>query len=546
MDRRRFLFLFILLITLSACGGGGGGADGQQSSLTDTYLFYTKGLTAVDPANPASPTEIVPAANLVANPLDDSDTEETMGTVVSGRYDPATQTLTDLHLHAIVYAHTDGSIYKVSALKSGSLTPVRVSSETMAGQLCTDRVGAVVTNDLADVDDSQYHYVLPGDDGTCNTSDDVRKMVRLGMSTTDAPVFAKPAVSELIDRATGAIIGWLAHDSLAGELQHCDAGFANCTKIADVSNYVESYYLQTGNYQLLEIDNTMAVYDISGNTLSTVFSLPAFQSPHTAINDANTIYFPLGTSIYQLPIDGSAMATPLVTEATDITEIMLSADKLVYTLASSGPEIEIKSIAKTGGTSTSLVTTGGAQNLELVLAKNNHVYYNKQTRTASIDSPYVSVVPAASGIIDDDGTNQSETANTAWIGLTVSTTWDYSDSRVLADITDKLLRVDGYDPATNDYAGASITAVDPATAMDIATLDTLPAASPIAGVECFGIGEHMLCSTDKPLDPIPTLPASPVQHDLFYLNANTPNSLVPITNTPGENEGACLFICSHS
>jgi len=227
-------------------------------ALTGAYLFYSPGLNAVDPANPTASIEVEPVANIVTNSL--GETYATLQTILTGTYDTTTRTLTDMHTHAVIYAHTNGNIYKVSTLKSGSLTPVQVSSESMADQLCTEgSPGDPVEEDFSNVNNSQFRYVLPGIDGVCNTNDDVWKMVRLGMSSTDTPVLAKPTIQGLTDFTTGAISGWLLHEPVAGELQRCDASFANCSTITTVTSSV-AWHSQSANSSLLEIDNQLFVY----------------------------------------------------------------------------------------------------------------------------------------------------------------------------------------------------------------------------------------------------------------------------------------------
>jgi len=73
-------------------------------------------------------------------------------------------------------------------VKGQSLTPAQVSSETGAATVCdTDP-----DSDLMNVDNSIYFYKLPGTDGNCNTSDDVEKMVTVGMSSSTSPVTITP------------------------------------------------------------------------------------------------------------------------------------------------------------------------------------------------------------------------------------------------------------------------------------------------------------------------------------------------------------------
>ncbi|TPW16890.1 MAG: hypothetical protein FD130_871 [Halothiobacillaceae bacterium] len=178
----------------------------------------------MDPAAPAAPITVEAGSDIVTGAFGVS---KAIKAFQSGSYNSATKTVTGLHTHAVIYAKTDGKLYRVSGLKSGSLTPVQLSSENGADQLCVGAThGADTFTDFASPDNSQYLYALPGSDDTCETGDDIWKMVRLGMSASDAPVVAKRPVSVQGDFNTGAIAGWLVHD--AGALKKCDANFAAC------------------------------------------------------------------------------------------------------------------------------------------------------------------------------------------------------------------------------------------------------------------------------------------------------------------------------
>ncbi len=511
-----------ITITDTVIGGSG----------TPAYLFYTKGLNAVDPDSPASPTEVVPEANLATAPFGFGFTAESF---LVGTYDSAAQTISDLHTYAIIYAHTDGNFYKVSALKSGSLAPVRVSSESMADQLCEERNDSS-TADLANPDNSQLIYTLPGADSLCNTSDDVWKMVRLSMSATDAPIMAKPTVDNISDQTTGAITGWLVHDTVANELQRCDASFAGCSAITPVTISVGQLSRVANNLVLLEIDNQLFVYDAVANTLSSsIFAIPAGTYLEDEASDGSTSYFVHGSSIYQFPADGSAMATVLATEGDDIQRIQLNDNNIVYQLSSSGQNVEIKSVPKAGGTPISLVTATGTDNVSMLIAKNNRVYYNIQN--TMLTGSIFTTVPVAAGVIDDDGMNQVEIMTAAWNGFIYNTTMNLGSSSI-GDLVDKVILAEGYDIAgtSGGYAGATLKSVDAATFVDIATLGTLPTTDHLPGFFCYGFGDDSLCTASIILDPAPTPPARPTQSDIFYLNASTANSLERVTNTANKSE----------
>jgi hypothetical protein len=237
-------FFFITLL-LAGCGGGGGGdvANAPQGILcppsnplgpasgSERVLFYkvtcdpTKPVTlrAVDPANPAAPVE-----------FETEFVDGSLQIVTDARWDVGAREIADRAVRYLVYAKRDGKLYKVSAFKKDSLTPVQFSNETGMNALCS----AFTLDDFGKVENSLYYYTLPGPDGNCSTSDDnIQKIARIGMSPGESPIaipndraylidYETPLVPgaipgslipnrlgtiiDLVDKNSGEMIGWLA------------------------------------------------------------------------------------------------------------------------------------------------------------------------------------------------------------------------------------------------------------------------------------------------------------------------------------------------
>ncbi len=525
---KSFLVLGALSLSasLSGCGGSGGGSGGTTPTPTPTpgpastptptptpitgsgsYLFYlgsnsgSSTITAVDPAAPASPITVEAGTTL---------SSWSIPTFWAGSYDAATKTFNDFHNYAIAYAKTDGKIYKASALKSsGAPTPTQLSSEMAADKICSYERGS---QDFANPDNSQMIYSTPGPNATCGNSDDVYKMVRLGMGATDTPVAAKKPVSALLDLTTAALSGWLVND--AGALKRCDVNFANCgASLKPITSYVNEE-LSYGDLILLNIDNKLFVYDGNTNTLSAaIYTLGGINSyVNTVVKDASKFYFSTGNapkSIYTAPADGSAAATPLITDADDIVNLKTSSGKLLYSTATG-----IKAVAKTGGAASMLVN-GGAFVFNTNVSSGNRIYYQKT----------VSGVPTA-GVIDDDGSNKSETANAQWQGVDFGTSLNFSD--VLPPIQiQTIIRAEGYDAlgAGKGFAGGTLRAFAAASKTEVGVLGTVP--TDITDIGCGAYGANMLCDG-----------SNSTQTDVFFMNAETPGSLVRVTNTPTQSENA--------
>lgn len=502
---------------------------------TATYLFYSNDLRAVDPANPGAPILIEPAANLVTGSFGTGTPNELIRT---GDYDATTNTISNEHYYAVIYAKTDGRFYRVDARKSGSLTPVQVSSETQAHLMCVGIIGGTAHRpDSADPENSQYLYALPGGDGNCETADDVWKMLRLGMTATDAPVIAKKPVEALYDLTSGAINGWLVHD--AGMLSKCDANFANCAAITTVTAKVNSSIVTKLNHYLLDIDADVYVYDANTNTLSaSVFTVPAGTFRSIAASDGTTVFFGHANQLYSFPADGSVGATSLVTETDEIQlRVVVTANKVVYVTGTSGTGKDLRALPKAGGTPITLASTTGTNNMLLFNYSQTDLFYNVQD--ISITGGTLRIAPVLAGRVDEDGNNKVETATTAWVGFTVGTDFDLNDGSNLGVYTRTMHLAEGFDIAgtSGGYAGAMVKSFDvgalTATPVD---LGMLPNDDKFAGFNCFGYGDDVMCSAAVEVSPAPTPPALPIQNDMFYLHAVTANSLTRVTDTASQSE----------
>ena len=390
--------------------------------------------------------------------------------------------------------------------------------------------------DFANIENSTYLYVLPGPNATCGNSDDVWKLVRLGMGASATPVMAKIAVSDIFESATGAISGWLVHD--AGELQKCDANFSGCTTVTSVSSSVEWRLQASFDNILLDIDNQLYIYSETANTLSpSRFTIPSGTFNTVAETDGTTVYFGNENVLYQMPADGSANATVLQTEAAgvDIQRVTVGSNNVVYQVGTSGTGVEIKSVPKSGGTPVSLATATAGDDIFILYTKGSKVFYNIRTITVT---PVYTIAPVVAGVVDEDGTNKVETANATWSGVTFKTTYNADETVNLEALLDKTFLIEGYDigGTSGGFAGATVKVVDAATATVGATIGTLPATDNLFNFQCYGFGDDVLCSAVVASDPVPMPPALPLQNDIYFVNAATANSLTRTTNTTDEFE----------
>jgi len=199
--------------------------DKEGTPPSTTSLFFQSGsISALDPADPAAPPVVIESAA----------TQEAQG-ILHGTIDFTNQKITGIHTRTIIYANIDdGKLYKIDTSKPP--VPVQVSNETGGAAFC-DPHGAENEPDLSDHGKSVYIYQVPGNDGSCFTTDDVWKMVRLNMTASDSPITAKPIVTVLNDTSTGATIGFLAFEG--NKLVRCDQNFLNCSDVLSFTTDVE-------------------------------------------------------------------------------------------------------------------------------------------------------------------------------------------------------------------------------------------------------------------------------------------------------------------
>lgn len=508
--------------------------SGSTAGGTETLLFYTHGLSSVDPSNPNSPTLIEATENLVTDSLFGITLPTQRESLVrSGVYNGTTKIISDVNNYAVVYPKTDGKLYKTSALKSGTHTLVQISNESLAHQVCNLVDGGVIS-DFANVEKSQYVYRLSGIDEICDTIDDIWKMVTIDMDATQSPIIAKTPVINITDENTGEISGWLVIDN--GILQRCDANFTDCSFIVAVVDDV-SYKLKIAeNFYLLEIDNQLFSYNISNNTLSSaIFTIANGTHITVAASDSSMVYFGQGNTLYQFPADGTSVATVLTSETDDIQIVTPSVSNIIYQVGVNGSGKEVKSIPKTGGTAISLAATTGDNDIVLMEVNNTYIYYN--IRNMAVNQGQVSIIPILAGVVNETGGSKEETPTAAWIGAAWDTSFDTSTTNSY-DNSKTVLLAEGFNlvNTAGGFAGAKVTSVDAISAVSGSVLGTFEVSSNLTNIYCLGFGANVLCNVSHTIDPVPQLPELPEQTEIYFLNTITANSLTRVTNSDNENE----------
>lgn len=379
---------------------GGGSTSG---TTTARYPFYTqknsagtKDLYAFDPAAATSPLLIDTAVDGFLQ-------------VEEASLNSATRSLSNYNIRTIVY-QKGGKIWKVSAVKDGSTpTPAQLSNETGLSQRSIGGASEVYS-DLVNHSNSRILYRLPGPDGQLNTSDDVIKMVSLGMGPGDSPITIP--ISGLpygsnwprgFYAADGSVAGFvvLGADNV---LKRYDVNFTAGSAVTLKTGVTTTSMTNNayGNVILMRIDNALYAFNISTNVLSApLYSFTSTQYSCHA-QEGNLYYFADGARIYKMPLDGSSAPSLIIDEGSGatVTSIRLSSSRIVYAAGNSSSVNQVKSVPKGGGAATTLST--GSYNF---IVGESYVYAgapNYGTATAS----YSTVT-----VVKDDGTGLSEIPN---------------------------------------------------------------------------------------------------------------------------------------
>ena len=522
-----FLSLFFSIIFLNGCGGSGNGtppSGGAPSTTgTATYLFYTPGLHAVDPANAASPV------------LVDASAVQTRQ-IFFATYDGATKTSSGFHVRSVVYV-SGGKVWKISALASSGPPgspgnpPVQLSNEVAvnttpgnAASLCN----AWVAEDYRDHTNSRYAYKLAGADNNCNSNDDVVKVVSLGMDSTAPPLTLAPGLEpmvSIIDQSSGALASVLALDRVSGNLTRRNLDFTAPLLVkSGITTQVSELQLTADNRTFLNIDGDLYLYNFTTGSLSaSLFSSGLVSAELLADTDGSALYFwvkTTGNTIYKFPFSGSSAAdrVTLAAEAAGTVVwgyIAITTNRVAYvTSTASNGTYALKSVPRSGGAPETLVVPTTVYT-NMLGAAGSRVYFSQGHIPPTL-------TPTAR-IINEDGTSPVTLVNASWAGASVPTAATIGAGTALTKVI-----LAGFNATVGDYGGEPLTSFDAATYSGPIILGTIPAG--VTSSFLSGWGNNHLGTIQTPNG------SGGTQSDIIYANINTAGALARVTDTTGTNE----------
>jgi hypothetical protein len=520
------LTMFGLVVTIAQCGGGGGdsGNQGGGQTTATTNLFFTQPippasqgihtLYAVDPASPS--TKINVADNLIdLSPV----------VVTSGTYAPGTMTYNGYQAAWVVFARTDGRLYRVNARRGASLAPIQMSDESSAGSICN----MTTVTDPIDPLKSVLVYRLTGPDLGCLTADDLLRTVRIDAASTQAPASASSnnlVVREtLYDFATGGILGVLA-DTFGGAgpngASFCDPYLASCIVLAAPPSPQIQFlgqFRDTGKAAIVS-NGALCLFNPADNTLGAplfTFRTDRIQS----MLDGSSLFFTDNDCLYS--ISSTASGPTLLDNVAsreqgfEIRSLLLTAGKAVYD-AGNGSAFAVFAIPRIGGTPLALGRSAIPTNLDAV--RGGWVYYSA--------GEFYDNNAKAFRVLDDN-TAFVEEANAKWIGQSLPANPSMSLSYFWA-VAERVVLLK--QPAAGpDLTGATVSSIDAASGASPVVLGTLA-----RGIQDNSIDGLRIY--DWPRGPMLGRGQynGTYQDDLLYMDPLVAGSLLRLTETPPLHE----------
>lgn len=498
----------VAVLVLAGCGGGGGGGGspgaagpgGAPVGITPSYLLYLGSIHGVDPLSPGSPITLE-TGNLASS--------DAFRRFVTGAFDAATVSLSNIHVHTVVYARDDGRLYRLATVRTGTVpVPEPLTNESAAQGIC----GAESADDYQNPLNSRYVYELPGVDADCATAaDNVWKMARLGMGGAEAPLPARKVVASGNSPTTGALAYWLVVDG--GALRRCDPDMIVCgaslAAVANTAKVLDSF----DRHLLLAIDGTVRTYDDEADVLSPILYTGVTD---LAASDATHFYFLSGTTVQRVPADGSAPAVQMHAAAENLATVWVTTSRVLFSTTSA-----LFTMDKTpGSTPTPLGSVSAGGILVPIVRSGSRLFYS--TVDSAGNTTAASILDTGAGLV--------QVPDAFWGGFSTSGTQSGLGS---AFAIDKVVRVDGIVPGGASVPTVSLRSVDPASGASSLALGSMPTGFLPLG--CVGVSDGATLCMATDLNP----PGTNV--DMFFMNVFQQNSLQRVTNTPGLTESLPLL-----
>jgi hypothetical protein len=542
-------------VILSGCGGGSsgsGGGGGNPPPPAQVQYTAPQDNAFVAAINPASTnTEYSPTLGNFAGAR----------TIITGSIQAGSPTTQNQAQVAQFYKYNDGHIYALGLLTANTPGAPQISSESQAttDDLCSlnganvllgtdvNYVAVQAYNDFSNPANSVYFYRVPGPSGTCNTAGDIIHMVKLGMSSTDAPITALMPVAVIHNPTTGAITGFIVNEGTA--LTEYDQNFQNRIVLYTPATPITVAYTLatagvTGTGGLFVLDGDIFFVDYVHNTTSqSLFTVPNWSATarFPSTSNSTTAFFSVNTSdetktpvvptseVFSMPLNGSAAPTSLGTESGIVNQVTVAqyGTTVAWAVVPPGGSYTIRSSSSSNAQPVTALTATGSNSGSFVVTA-NAVYYT--ATTFSRTGTNITISNTQTGIVGMDGTViQAPLVNSRFVAEERDNNgndWlDIIRARNLTPVT-ALSAFNGDTYTEDGLAGATLEVVSTSSNTVTTTLGTLPANITIMQ------GTGTLTATSGYIDGINVNSTpNPKTRDLIYIDTSASNSLIPLTTT---------------
>ena len=514
------------------------GADG----VLRFYQSSDGGLWAVDPLNPTGPPLLVdpdaapPPDLIVASAIP----------VLTARYEPATSRFTDIQPQRVVYSRTDGTLWQVAVERVGgnsqasAPTPVQLSSEAEAAQLCG---GIQAGWGITQIPEIQVYYVLPGPDQDCVAREDnVGRVVSMGMDSTqppmDFPGDPLDAGVALIDTRNGASAGWLARD--ANILNHVAPNLST-TQVASFTDFVFAGGQVHTGHVFLNIDGNVHILDLVGGgaLIDSGYDFPV--NPLIGQRFSTNVHTDGERWLFVAPTDDSNAAllaaetngsVDILHEPSDVSRSFFNLGPVYtrgrvayqYETSNAGFATKVISLTRAGTDPVTLHDDNFAVSFSKVMAlfgASGHVFF--QT---------VGLAPSTLYVVRDDGSEPPVILDNT---DTVAVNAQLTETPIAPGLTtaESVFLLEGVGQI-NSAGGATLSAFNPRDPDARVVFGEIP-----DEFQHFFIfasaGRYKLAQANE----AEKLMATPT--DVFFLDAETPGSLLRITDTEDVSEFPIAF-----
>ncbi len=388
-----------LAAALAGCGGGGGGALPPPPPADGRYLFYTSPVTAVHPGD-LSTLEADPGT---ADP-------QSVQVILEGD-DAGGGIVGNLRPWAVIYAR-DGKLWRVDARRSGDQTPVQVSSETGAGDVCRSRL---LPDPLAP-EQSWYAYWLPGPDNNCGAqADNPLRVVPVNAASDQAPVnigttveWVRPTYDHSGPSPT--LKGFLYFHSFNQYLQHFSFDILLPSTLLMQVTGTQPLALTADGGVMLRVktaaENAVRKFDPALDDLNgfKFHVLGAGTTIGLVAANETEVFYTIGNAVYRAPLDSLALAQFVYADGT-AQAIRASAGRVAVQYQMADNSTRLVTFNTTDYTAETWADIPPGETVTLVAVSDDRIFYN------------VGADFANGKAVTFDGTLGNNFLNSLWTGV---------------------------------------------------------------------------------------------------------------------------------